>query len=324
MTKRAARDIMDGGCGPQDPPSAKKGPGLPEPVVLPVAIHKPAETDADEGAVAGRAELAARPVAAPTRFEPGETAAEEAQARRQYVDWQLEDVGEQSMPLRYCCEQPPPLAAILKGIPVHVNLSGGRKRQGQLKFNPVMTRWLVAYESSNVNLVDFCEGALLPKSASHTASTKPLTGWLPRDVLIETETEKPALPVLEPFTLPTRQWFIFNKEEILGQDADTIFPQLSTKTSRRSLASAGRRGTGAVAGRICNAPDILKKKKEDGPPNPFNIQGWRFVPVIPDSVGVCLSPCDRDPAVRLITPLAVAGNKGYRTVRASCGVRSGF
>jgi hypothetical protein len=267
----------------------------------------------------------------------GQEGEHDTQARRLYVEWTLEDVGEKPMQLRYCSEQPPPLSAILTGVPVHVNLPGGQQRHGLLKLNPVSTRWFVKEDSRSLNLTDFCEGALVPKCVEpsegpeneSSVSSPARTGWLPRDVLVETETSRPAIPELEPFTLQTRQWFISNRAEILmGQQVDTFLAQLVALTNRRSRAGAGGRAGAATGGRSGgggggNAPEVLKKKREEGPPNPFNFSGYRFTPTIPDAVGVCLSSCDRAPLARLLSPLTVSGSKGYRSVRASHGVSHG-
>jgi hypothetical protein len=218
-------------------------------------------------------------------------------------------------------EQPPPLAKILTGIPVHVNLPGGRQRNGELKFNPISTRWFVAAGDRNMNLASFCEGALSRHAAGKQASLETNTNWLPRDVLLETETDELAIPQLEHLAIPTRQWFIYNRDELLGLHSDVRFPSLSVSTNRRSRARQSAAGARAGAG---NAPEILKKKKEEGaPPNPFNCQGLRFQPAVPNAVGVCLNPCDRAPPVRLLDPLTAAGNRGYRTIRATHGVGQG-
>jgi len=280
--------------------------------------------------------------------QPGQ----ESDQRRRYVEWTLEDVDDKPMHLRYCAgtarprslscsasrslcpcafvaaslltpcaraEQPPPLAKILTGIPVHVNLPGGQKRHGELKFNPISTRWFVAKEGQNLKLSDFCESALRIHDKGSSCGG---ANWLPRDVLLETETDGLAIPQLEHLAMPTRQWFIYNREELLGANSEARFPSLSVSTNRRSRArpsAAGVRGAGGGG----NALEILKKKKEEGPPNPFNVTGLRFLPAVPNPVGVCLNPCDRAPPVRLLDPLTAAGNRGYRTVRATHGVSSG-
>jgi len=139
--------------------------------------------------------------------EPGDALREDPQSRaKMFIDWTLEEVGEKPMPLRYSVEAAPPMPQILIGVPVHVDLPQGRQRHGLLKFNPVSTRWIVSEGAQTMHLADFCEGAIL-----HSAPSNCNSGWLPRDVLLETETKSPVIPDLEKHGIPTRQWFIFNK-----------------------------------------------------------------------------------------------------------------
>ena len=296
-----------------------------------------------KGTAADELSISDSPSVAAVGGEQSQDGDQDAQARRHHIDWTLEDVGENEKPLqlRYCSEQPPPLAPMLTGIPVYVDLPGGGKRNGLLKFNPVTTRFLVIHNGKRLNLVDFCECAIILKRPAHVAaaaassSSVALSGWLPRDVLMETEAEEPAIPAIEHLAIPTRQWFIFNKDSILGQgETDILLPELATTTRRSRVVGmggraegAGRGRAGAAAGGGGNASDAPvaapKKKKEDVPPNPLNIPGWRFVAAVPDAVGVCLSLADRAPGVRLLNSLSASGNKGYRTVRATHGVTRG-